>query len=153
MKKGRVVFVVGYSNWGKSRTLRSLTNGNSHQKLILIQGTEFFIRRMSNDDKPKDFYAFIDCVDPADKPQLIVAFCPEFHERRVQQSLETLQQKRYRLFFWVLRHQYGTQQIVRPDEITELRRYGRVEIFDDGQAEDTARARALRAFIETIVLA
>jgi hypothetical protein len=47
----KIVFVVGHERWGKSKTLRSLTNGNIHRRRIIISGTEFYVRRMSNDDK------------------------------------------------------------------------------------------------------
>lgn len=153
MAKGRVVFVVGHANWGKSRASRALTDGNPHRRRIQLGGVAFFIRRMSNDDRPDGFYAFIDCVVPAENPNLIVAFCPQFKERRTRWCLETLREKGYRLFFLVMRQQYGTTQVVTPDEITTLRQYGRVETFEEGQAEDTTRARALRIFIENIVLA
>ncbi len=153
MAKGLVVHVVGHANWGKSRTLRALTDGSSHQRYIQLGGVEFFIRRMSNDDAPAKFYDFIRDVQPADKSDLIVAFCPEFQEPQTQQCLEGLQEKGYKLFFWVMRHQYGTAKIVTPEEIATLEQYGRVDVFEDGQAEDTARATALRIFIENTLLA
>ncbi len=75
MTKGRVVFVVGHARWGKSRTLRALTI-NPHRRRIQLGGVEFSIRRMSNDDRPDEFYDFIRDVQPADKSDLIVAFLP-----------------------------------------------------------------------------
>jgi len=153
MAKGHAVFVVGHANWGKSRTLRALTNGNAHLRRTRLAGVEFFIRRMSNDDRPDDFYAFIDGVVPHERPYLIVAFCPEFKERQTRWSLETMREKGYRLCFWVMRQQYGSTQVVTRDEIAVLRRHGRVGVFEGAQAEDTRRASALRIFIENTALA
>jgi hypothetical protein len=153
MARGRVVFVVGHANWGKSRTLRALTSGNPHQRRVQIGGVEFFIRRMSNDDRPNDFYEFIRDVQPSEKSDLIIAFCPAFEEPRTRWCLEQLQVKEYRLFFWVLHQQYGNGRFVTPDETRRLRGYGVVDIFDDGQAEDRRRATSLRIFVENVVLA
>jgi hypothetical protein len=152
MIKGRVVFVVGHANWGKSRTLRALTDGNVHQRRIQLGEAEFFIRRMSNDDRPDDFYDFVREVQPLRRPDLILAFCPKFQEPQPRRCLEQLQSKSYRLFFWVLRERYANGRFVTPDEIATLGEYGRVEIFDSGRAREHARARALRSFIENTVL-
>jgi len=153
MSDGRVVFVVGHAKWGKSRTLRALTDRNVHQRRIQIGGAEFFIRRMSNDDRPSEFYDFIRDIRPSQRPDLIVAFCPEFQKAETRRCLEQLQQKRYRLFFWILRERYGNGSFVTPDEIASLGEYGPVAVFESGHTEDHIRARALRSFIENTVLA
>ena len=150
MAKGQVVFVVGHARWGKSRTLRAFAGGS--RRLIQLRGIEFFIRRMSNDDRPKEFYDFIRQVRPSDKPGLIVAFCPKFQEPQTRRCLERLRQKGYKLFFWVLRQQYGDEQFVKPNEIATLRKYGRVRVYESGHREADIRARALRIFIENTVL-
>jgi hypothetical protein len=54
MVKGKAFFVVGHKNWGKSETLTALTNGNYHIRNWDIRGESFFVRRMSDDDRPKD---------------------------------------------------------------------------------------------------
>ena len=46
------------------------------RRYISLDGTDFFIRRMSNDDRPYEFYAEMKRVKPVDTPSLIVAFCP-----------------------------------------------------------------------------
>jgi hypothetical protein len=152
MVNGRVAFVTGHANWGKSRTLRALTGGNVHQQLIQIGDAEFFIRRMSNDDRPAEFYDFIREIQPSRRPELILAFCPDFQEPMTRRCLDQLQRKRYRLFFWVMRQRFGNGQFVTPEEIAALCEYGHVEVFDSAQAQEHTRARALRAFIENIVL-
>src|SRR6267378_8117254 len=104
MTKARVVFVVGHRRWGKSTALSALANGM--RRYISLADVEFFIRRMSNDDKPLDFYAKMGRVRPVETPSLIVAFCPTMKEDpRARQCLKSLRRKGYRLFFWVLRRQ------------------------------------------------
>jgi hypothetical protein len=60
-------FVVGHSNWGKSSTLKALAAPPQVRKVV-VGGRTFFIRRMSNDDRPNDWVAFIKGLRPADRP-------------------------------------------------------------------------------------
>ena len=53
------VEVFKCDRYGQSFTLRALTKGNSYQKYIVIEGVQFFIRRMSNDDQPAGYFDFI----------------------------------------------------------------------------------------------
>jgi hypothetical protein len=152
MRRGRVVFVVGHAHWGKSTTLRALTQPNPQRRYIEIGEDEFFIRRMSNDDRPKEFYKFMGKVKPSNWPALIVAFCPVFDDPRTSQCLKALRRKRYRPFFWVLRWQYGGTRFITPEEIATLRNYGQVKIYGVRHAEAHARAIALRRFIQNTVL-
>ncbi len=76
MPKGKIAFVVGHANWGKSKTLSALTNGNYRLRRTTIAEDEFFIRRMSNDDQPKGYIKFMLSLDPALRPYLIAALCP-----------------------------------------------------------------------------
>ena len=59
MNKGKAFLVIGYANWGKSRTLKELTNGNVHVRNMLIGGKRFLIRRMSNDDYSENYKEYI----------------------------------------------------------------------------------------------
>lgn len=152
MTQPRAVFVVGHSNWGKSRTLRALTDGNAHRRYVQLRGVEFFIRRMSNDDRPDEFYAFVNSLRPSHTPQLIAAFCPSFGDPRAQRCLDHLVHHGYGLFFWVMRRAYLAARVVTADEIGRLRASGTVEIYDRGDAEDGVRATALRQFVENSVL-
>ena len=148
---GVAVFVVGHKNWGKSRTLSALTDGL--QRYVRMGLVEFFIRRMSNDDVPDKFYRLLEKVDPSETPNLILAFCPTFGKPQARRSLEALRRKNYRLFFWVLRQNYHRTKEITRDEIAILRQFGRTEVFESGQVEDSDRGRALRAFIQATVLA
>jgi hypothetical protein len=150
MAKRRAVFVVGHAHWGKSRTLRALTDGL--HRYVSIGTVKFFIRRMSNDDRPDEFYDFVDAIDASERPDLILAFCPTIQEQQTRTCLETLRKKGYRLYFWVLRNQYGSKAVIGPNEITTLARYGQVYVSGQGHAVDTTRAKALRLFIRNAVL-
>jgi len=79
MNNKKIVFVVGHENWGKSKTLKALTDNNRYVKNYELGGHEWFIRRMSNDDQPDGYYDFMDVLS---KPYLIAAFCPNFDEER-----------------------------------------------------------------------
>jgi hypothetical protein len=150
MAKARVVFVVGHRHWGKSKTLSALAG---MRRYISLDSVEFFIRRMSNDDKPSKFYKKMREVKPAYVPHLIVAFCPTLrHDSKARQCLAGLRHRGYGLSFWVMRQQQkpGTTGTITPEEIKSLKKYGRVKVFK-GLAEKSARAKALRRFIREVV--
>jgi hypothetical protein len=152
MEKARIVFIVGHRHWGKSTTLTALANGM--RRYISLSGVEFFIRRMSNDDRPDEFFAKMDGLNAVKTPSLIVAFCPTMKEdSRARRCLNSLRRKGYRLFFWVLRRQQkpGSNGFIEPGEIRSLQRYGRVKVFE-GQAPKSSRAKSLRGFISDRVL-
>ncbi|WP_157771917.1 hypothetical protein [Ralstonia solanacearum] len=154
MSKPKIAFVVGHSNWGKSKTLRALTNGDRYKRRLSIQGVEFLIRRMSNDDLPKSFIRFMESVDPSSITAIIAALCPNFddEEAATQSVLNQLRSKGYRLFFWVMEHQYRTNKAMSASDISRLRKFGTVKVIS-GVAEAASRARDFRKFITDTVLA
>jgi len=95
MPKPKVAFVVGHRDWGKSATLRALTGGSYHQRRCMIEGVEFFIRRMSNDDYPDGFIELMRSIDPTVEPNIIAALCPNFEDPAAETEavLETLRKK------------------------------------------------------------
>lgn len=153
MYKGKIAFIVGHAHWGKSKTLCALTNGNFHLRKTTIGGVEFFIRRMSNDDQPKGYVEFMESLDPALRPYLIAALCPQFDDSSAATDyiLMTLLAKGYQLFFWVIEHQYGTSEIVAANEIQRLRSFGTVEVFST-MSESTARSNSFKHYVSNIVL-
>jgi hypothetical protein len=158
MPIGKIVFVVGHSNWGKSRTLKSLTDDSRYITKLKIRDIEFFIRRMSNDDKPKhdpeptSFINFWERQNPAVRSHLIGTLCPRFDSPELIQHkiLEQLQEKGYQLFFWVIRLGWNRPDTITPNEIGLLKGFGIVEEFDQ-EAEAHRRAVHLRAFISNRV--
>ncbi len=110
MPEPRVIFVVGHSNWGKSETLRALTSESHRIRRVSIAHVEFFIRRMSNDDLPESFIKRMTSIDPRFWPYIIARLCPEFDDpsKGTATVLQTLCDKGYKLFFWALEKQYGT---------------------------------------------
>lgn len=156
MSTPTIAFVVGHANWGKSKTLRALTDGNCHQRRIIIGGVQFFIRRMSNDDDPGGFVNLMTTIDPSVEPRVIAAFCPNFddEEAAAESVLGALRKKGYRLFFWVMQNQYGTGAAMASKDISRLLSFGRVEVVANGQeAEAGARAKEFKHFVANVVLA
>jgi len=154
MPNGRIAFVVGHANWGKSKTLSALTNGNYRLRRTTIAEDEFFIRRMSNDDQPKGYIEFMLSLDPALRPYLIAALCPQFDDPTAATNsiLTNLRAKGYQLFFWVIEHQFGTDEVVTAKEIQRLRGFGKVEVFS-ATAEAGSRAKSFKNFVKNVVCA
>lgn len=152
--KPTIFFVVGHENWGKSHTLRFLTNGNWRARKVVIKGAKFFIRRMSNDDQPKSYIEFMKKLSPEKHRLLIAALCPNFERAnaKTETILASLKAKGYKLYFWVIQKQYGTNEKVRQDEISELRKYGSVELLRD-EVEANKRAAEFRSYVESKVMA
>lgn len=153
MPKGKIAFVVGHVQWGKSKTLCALTNDDFRVKKIKIDGVEFFIRRMSNDDQPAGYVKFMKSISPTAKPYLIATLCPNFDgtDATTDSILNTLRVNGYELFFWVIEHQFGTSQVVTAEVIQRLRSFGKVAVFS-ATAEAAARSRSFMQFVLNVVL-
>ena len=151
MSKPKVIFIVGHSNWGKSQTLRALTGDSHRVRRMEIEDTEYFIRRMSNDDQPEGFIKRMKAMHPDSWPQILAALCPDFDdpEKDTAVVLKSLRDKGYKLFFWVLAKQYGTDRHIDKAEISRLRSFGKVEVFD-GEAEANVRAKKFKAYVAAI---
>lgn len=151
MPHPRVFFVVGHSNWGKSATLRALTSGDYRVRKTTIASVEYFIRRMSNDDAPISFIKRMSTILPVHSPYIIGALCPDFDDpsKGTTAVLKKLQDEGYKLFFWVLKKQYGTDKFIEASEIDRLRSFGKVELVTD-VAEASERAKILKAYIASI---
>jgi hypothetical protein len=147
MAKGKAFVVVGHKNWGKSLTLKALTNGDHNERTIKLNGNKFFIRRMSNDDVPLSFLKFIEKLDPLSKSHVILTLCPDFEIDATIKILDKLNEK-YRLFFWVIENQYGRGRQITDAEIKRLKQYGEVEVFKERDAESNRRAKRFRRFIQ-----
>ena len=151
MSNKKVVFVVGHENWGKSKTLKALTDSDRYIKNYEIGGQKWFIRRMSNDDQPAGYYDFMDNLT---KSNLIAAFCPNFDDARygiTVDLLDKLDNKGYELYFWVLETQFTSGKKMCSNYIDKLKGYGTVEVYSQND-EASIRASKLREFIEKSVL-
>ncbi|HAS7003370.1 TPA: hypothetical protein I7290_23930 [Vibrio parahaemolyticus] len=147
MSNKKIVFVVGHENWGKSKTLKALTDNNRYIKNYKLGGHDWFIRRMSNDDQPDGYYNFMDSLT---KSYLIAAFCPNFDDDRYEITvnlLSELKRKGYELYFWVLKTQFSSGDKIPSNYIDKLRDFGTVEIYSQN-CEADIRASELRKFIE-----
>jgi predicted ATP-dependent endonuclease of OLD family len=149
MAKGKAFVVVGHNNWGKSQTLRALTDGNWHIKWTTIGGKDFKVKRMSNDDLPADHLVnFLTEIDKKDIPFIIITLCPAFgkKDRKTEKILKLLCAK-YRAFFWVMKRKADTSEEIDNADIRKLRQFGKVEVFRDN-AEPDVRARRFKRFIK-----
>jgi hypothetical protein len=101
---------------------------------------------MSNDDIPDSFIKFIKELKVDRKPFVIVALCPSFLDdvAKTDYILDTLHDRGYALFFWVLQKQYKKSAVVQPEEIERLREYGDVVLYD-GEGEGSVRAQLFQA--------
>jgi len=142
MPQGQVFLVVGHENWGKSRTLKAMTDGNVHAKEVRIGSKSFFIRRMSNDDRPEEWVQFVDTLDPTEKPHVILTVCPRKEALPVLRKLT----ESYDLFFWVIRHRHNEGIQITIEEEKSLRALGTVEVYDQ-RREASDRAAAFKQFI------
>lgn len=159
MQNRRAVFVVGHEHWGKTRTLRALMRiGVGEGRRVTIGDQEFLVRTTSNDDRPKRYREFMASTEWF---YLVAALCPKFKKltnfdnprKEVDETLQCLQQRGYRLFFWVIEHKWSDPSlVVEPDELSELRRYGTVEIFAGQRVEAEQRAGEFRDFVMNVVL-
>ncbi|MGE3642034.1 MAG: hypothetical protein AB7G28_26055 [Pirellulales bacterium] len=145
MTRGQAFLVVGHKQWGKSRTLKSLTNESHQLRSISIADRHVFIRRMSNDDRPSDFRNFVQELRPATREHAIMAFCPVF-DKDADEILRDLK-NRYDIYAFVLRHSFDGERQISTVEIDALQEYATVEVFDR-KADCRERAGALRKFIE-----
>jgi hypothetical protein len=152
MQAGKIVFAVGHSHWGKSSLLRAMTDGNPYQKKVTIMNTEFFVRRMSNDDQPKGYVEFMRALIPQSRPNVVAAFCPKFSSNGDTDPaiLQPLQHKGYELFFWVMRHQQGPGGgIVTDSEIDAMHKAGKTEVFL-GKTSPPILAEKFIAFVSAV---
>jgi hypothetical protein len=146
----KIIFVVGHSNWGKSKTLKCLTNDSRYVKTYTINDINWFIRRMSNDDYSENYCNFMKNLNAEINPNVIAAFCPNFEEKRNEETIEilnSLKNKGYNLYFWVIEHQFVTKKKMDSSFINELKNFGEVEIYSKCEEADL-RALALKDFIK-----
>jgi hypothetical protein len=154
MTRGKAFAVVGHKHWGKSKTLAALTDGDTHQKISVIKSKEFFVRRMSNDDRPSSFYDRLNDLTPDLWPHVILTLCPTFSDKnRRAQLIRALQnfQKKYRIFFFLRTDYYKQTRRISDEEIDALSRFGKIKVFSDSKADPEKRARALKRFISRAV--
>lgn len=106
---------------------------------------------MSNDDQPKGFVKWMKAMHPDRWPQILAALCPDFDNPAKDTAgvLQSLRDNGYKLYFWVLRSQYGTDNRISSTDISRLRSFGKVDIFDE-IAEANARAKRFKAYVKDV---
>ncbi len=142
---GKAFVIVGHRHWGKSFTLNAISNGNVHQRRVVLASKTVFLRRMSQDDRPASFHDFCDRVHPSSRPFVIMTLCP-VQDAKTVQSLKKLANK-YRLFFFVLLRQYRDNGTISRTELAFLRTWGSVTVFSKANAESATRANALKQMV------
>jgi len=120
MGMGKAFFVVGHEDWGKTRTINKIRKGLKRYNSVL--GNNFWIRGMSNDDKAKQYLHFVNKLNRSEKPLLIAALCPNFHnKKRHTAEIINILKSKYELYFWVMLHKYNYDDIVSDVEIKVLK--------------------------------
>lgn len=151
---GKIAFVVGHSNWGKSSTLRALTNNDFRARWHTVSKVDFYIRRMSNDDQTQGYIDFMARITPAKYAALIAALCPRTDDPKnpAEEILKNLKKKGFELFFWVLETEQGQGNgVISKREIAMLRRYGTATI-QSGKSTPKQNAGNFSKFISEEVL-
>ena len=148
MNKSRSILVVGHKSWGKSKTLQALTGGKHS---VIIGGRRFFVRVMSNDDRPEEYIDFIKRLNG--EPFIILAFCPTFQDDGDAPTvLQALHNKGYELSFFVLKDRFKRSKRkaneINSEEIEAMRAAGQLKTLAT-RMEAKDRADELRQFIET----
>lgn len=146
MKKAFIV--VGHSNWGKSETLKCLTNGIHQKRRINIGVDNFRIKRMSNDDFPDRVLDFLEKAFEENYKNIIMALCPDFEnkDKKTKYILDKLSE-RYDLFFFILKNKYGSNKskYIKKFEIEQLNNYGPICLCNQDNAEQ--RCEKLKNYI------
>ena len=151
MSKGTAFLVIGHANWGKSKTLKALTEGNVHIKHKMFKEKIFFIRRMSNDDLSEKYKIFTLALDQKYDENIIVSFCPNI-DNRIKDTIFILKnlESKYELHSFILKHQYGSNSIISSDEIDLVNTYSKdILIYTKVNAESEERAQALKKYIDS----
>lgn len=145
MKK-KAFFVVGHSNWGKSFTLRKLTNDSPRIRRVTLAGNIFYIRRMSNDDHEEKLLEFVTNEINKKGNHAIIAFCPVFEAGRKSKEVLEILKKDFDLHFFVIKHEFKGERVVTNEEIEVLRQYGECEVLNE-KIESDLRAEKFTKFI------
>ncbi len=161
MNKKLAFFVVGYSNWGKSATLRLFTN-NTLCRYITIKNKVFILRRMSNSDDPENFEFFIRRMSNSDDPDEFTDFVKETNNRNIivafnpdtdnpnydTQKLLDIVHKTHTCYFFVLKNNFKINKdpkCILEKHILNLKKYGLVSITES--IDRKTRADEFKQFI------
>jgi len=143
----KAFLLTGHRNWGKSYTLSdpAFAGKNRH---IIINGEYVVIIKMSNDDQKEWLLEAI--KNYKDKSYLVIAFCCNFEEGFFTvEILETLKEYGYKVFSFVLKHQYNNpDNAVTNEEIEKLKKYATEEIYSVKKAKSDVRAIAFKEYLE-----
>ena len=144
----KVFFVTGHESWGKSKTLFYLAGNSTRRAWIEINELDVFVKHMSNDDWPQSYIDFMSELNPARKPFIVAALCPDFENptKGTRKTLESLAKRGYKLFFWVMRYQYSTDYEMNLSDIEKLRPFGEVSVYNEKE-EAKERAKEFYQFI------
>ena len=105
------------------------------------------MKRTSNDDDPESLLRFVREIDSQRRPLQILALCPSFSEEPKKKLILELLQKKYTIFFFVLRKIWDGSDEIDSNDIQTLREYGTVEVLTE-QTEFKQRGKAFRKFIK-----
>ena len=154
MKK--VFIYVGHSNWGKSMTLKLLTDGSSHKKVAAISSKLIRVSKMSNDEDGKGLLNWVKKFPQLKYQNFIIAYCPKhpITEPPTEEQLNGLDillelKKTNSLFFFLQNENYNdpTEKLTQ-DDIDWFSLFGSVQALL-GHVESTTRADKFISYIKT----
>jgi len=149
--KGKAFILVGHADWGKSLTLKEFTNGVRQYRWWKIKNKWIYIKRMSNDDDSKGLYNYIKKMKPDEHENIVLTLCPNFEvkNRKTEDILQQLN-KNYEMFFFVLKYNYDASAQIKDSEVSELKKYGTVEILSKPE-DKKVRAKQFKQFVESYI--
>ena len=121
--------VVGHEDFGKTQTMLAL-KGPTYRycKIIPINGIDYWTRTRSNDDIGKEVLGALN-KQKNNGRHIIIVLCPNFTDpAKYTVDILNLLQAHYKIFFFVLKKQFGRSGEVSVSEIAQLQGYGTVQI-------------------------
>jgi len=149
MKKAFIY--VGHSNWGKSFTLKEITNGNPFKKTVQINQQWVWVRKMSNDDTAVGLLNFAKTIPNLNYQNFILAYCPNQNNDQMAMDILNELQQHCDLYFFVQEEKFGNSNVkISTQEITPLNNFGTVQILT-GQNNNIVRAQEFHKFIQLYI--
>ncbi len=142
----KIFLYVGHSNFGKSETLKCLTDNISRKKRAEFFGERFIVRKMSNNDNVLSYISFVTSLEITVKDSYIIsAFSPD----REKESIYFLKKMSDFAHVHIFVQQYGFNGgEITKEELQDLRSYDEnLEVMTEILAAPV-RAQRFLSFIE-----
>lgn len=135
---------VGHDGWGKSETLRKITENDKKKKIVTITDQQFFVKKMSNESK---LLKYAKSVDKSKYDNHVLAFCPNQLERFDSLIILRTLEKSNDLYFYIQKYCPDSVGEGTDIEINCLKKFVKVCINQSIESS-SMRAEKLILFIE-----